>query len=113
MTGGLSIKNGRNLTFRKADDSNQFAINPNVISDYFTNIYTFNSADGNGGVRFRVSQDQGIDSSSYDMLIALSGAKQDIGGVEYRGHFLSIVYELQRSLTKPLTNGMLITQSVM
>ena len=85
MTGGLLLGNSRNLTFRKADDSNQFAINPNVNSDYFTNIYTFNSADGNGGVRFRVSQDQGVGSSSYDTLVSLSGIKQNIGGVEYTG----------------------------
>ena len=85
MTGGLLIKNSRNLTFRKADDSDQFAINPNVNSDYFTNIYTFNSADGNGGVRFRVSQDQGVGSSSYDTLVSLSGVRHDIGGVNYRG----------------------------
>ena len=49
------------------------------------NIYTFNSADGNGGVRFRVSQDQGLGSSSYDMLVSLSGASQEIGGETYRG----------------------------
>ena len=85
MEGGLLIKNSRNLTFRKADDSDQFAINPNVNTDYFTNIYTFNSADGNGGVRFRISQDQGVGSSSYDTLLSLSGAKQTIGGTEYRG----------------------------
>ena len=85
MTGSLALSNSRNLTFRKADDSNQFAINPNVNSDYFTNIYTFNSADGNGGVRFRVSQDQGLGSSSYDMLVSLSGASQEIGGETYRG----------------------------
>ena len=85
MTGGLLLGNSRNLTFRKADDSDQFAINPNVNSDYFTNIYTFNSASGNGGVRFRVSQDQGVGSSSYDTLVSLSGANQNIGGVEYRG----------------------------
>ena len=85
MTGGLLIKNSRNLTFRKADDSDQFAINPNVSADYFTNIYTFNSADGGGGVRFRVSQDQGVGSSSYDTLLSLSGAMQTIGGEEYRG----------------------------
>ena len=85
MTGGLLLGNSRNLTFRKADDSDQFAINPNVNSDYFTNIYSFNSADGNGGVRFRVSQDQGVGSASYDTLVSLSGTKQNIGGVEYRG----------------------------
>ena len=39
----LDLKNSRNLTFKKADDSDQFAINPNVNSDYFTNIYTFNN----------------------------------------------------------------------
>ena len=60
-------------------------INPNVTSDYFTNIYTFNSVDGGGGVRFRVSQDQGLSQSSYDTLVSLSGETQDIGGVEYRG----------------------------
>ena len=85
MTGGLMLGNSRNLTFKKEDNSNQFAINPNVTTDYFTNIYTFNSVDGNGGVRFRVSQDQGVGSSSYDTLLSLSGAKQTIGGTEYRG----------------------------
>ena len=85
MTGGLLLGNSRNLTFRKEDNSNQFAINPNVSVDYFTNIYAFNSVDGNGGVRFRVSQDQGVGASSYDTLLSLSGVKQTIGGVEYRG----------------------------
>ena len=87
LTGGLVISNARNLTFRKEDGSNQFAINPNVTSDYFTNIYTFNSVDGGGGVRFRVSQDQGGGQSSYDTLVSLSGETHDIGGVEYRGRF--------------------------
>ena len=85
MTGGLQLTNARNLTFRKDAGENQFAINPNVNSDYFTNIYTFNSADGQGGVRFRVSQDQGVGSSSYDTLVSLSGESQNIGGVTYRG----------------------------
>ena len=85
MTGGLQLSNARNLTFRKDAGENQFAINPNVNSDYFTNIYTFNSADGQGGVRFRVSQDQNVGASSYDTLLSLSGATQTIGGVEYRG----------------------------
>ena len=85
MTGNLMVGNSRNLIFKKADGSNQFSINPNVNSDYFTNIYTFNSLDGNGGVRFRVSQDQGVAPSSYDTLVSLSGIKQDIGGVEYTG----------------------------
>ena len=85
LTGGLVINNARNLTFRKDEGQNQFAINPNVTSDYFTNIYTFNGADGEGGVRFRVSQDQLLGSSSYDTLVSLSGAGQQIGGVTYRG----------------------------
>ena len=85
MTGGLQISNARNLTFRKDAGENQFAINPNVSSDYFTNIYTFNSADGAGGVRFRVSQDQGVGSSSYDTLVSMSGATNNIGDTEYRG----------------------------
>ena len=85
MTGNLTITNSRNQTFTKENGDRQFAINPNVTSDYFTNIYAFNGEDGEGGVRFRVSQDQGLGQSSYDTLLSLSGETQDIGGVEYRG----------------------------
>ena len=79
MTGGLFIKNGRNLTFSKADDTLQFAVNPNINADYFTNIYAFEG----DGIRFRVSQDQTV--GNYDTLISLSGGTQNIGGSEYRG----------------------------
>ena len=85
MTGGLTITNSRNQTFTKENGDRQFAINPNVTSDYFTNIYSFNGADGEGGVRFRVSQNQNLGSSNYDTLLSLSGETQDIGGTEYRG----------------------------
>ena len=80
MTGGLQLANARNLTFRKQENrTNQFAINPNISVDYYTNIYAFNG----DGMRFRVSQDQSV--GNYDTLIALSGETQTIGDTEYRG----------------------------
>ena len=81
MTGGLTLTDANNLTFTKDDDSLQFAINPNVNIDYFTNIYAFEG----DGVRFRVSQNQSTAQTDYDTLISLSGNTQNIGGTEYRG----------------------------
>ena len=81
MTGGLTLTDANNLTFSKEDDSLQFAINPNVNIDYFTNIYAFEG----DGIRFRVSQNQNTSSVDYDTLISLSGETHDIGGSEYRG----------------------------
>ena len=80
MTGGLTLSRARNLTFKKEDpQTNQFAINPNILVDYFTNIYAFNG----DGMRFRVSQDQSV--GDYDTLISLTGETQEIGDRSYRG----------------------------
>ena len=79
MTGGLMLGNSRNLTFKKEDNTNQFAINPNVNSDYYTNIYCFQG----DGVRFRISPEQAV--GTYDTLITLSGDTQTIDGTQYRG----------------------------
>ena len=79
MTGGLMLSNSRNLTFKKDDGTNQFAINPNVNADYYTNIYCFQG----DGVRFRISPEQAV--GTYDTLITLSGETQTIDGTQYRG----------------------------
>ena len=80
MTGGLTLANARNLTFRKEENrTNQFAINPNISVDYYTNIYAFEG----DGMRFRVSQDQSV--GNYDTLISLTGETQTIGDTDYRG----------------------------
>ena len=80
MTGGLFLTNARNLTFRKeGTGTNQFAINPNIAVDYFTNVYAFEG----DGMRFRVSPSQSV--TDYDTLIALTGESQTIGDTNYRG----------------------------
>ena len=53
MTGQLKLEQTQ-LAAVKADGTQQYKINPNT-SDYYTNIYSFNCADGGGGVRLRVT----------------------------------------------------------
>lgn len=53
MTGQLKLEQTQ-LAAVKADGTQQYKINPNA-GDYYTNIYSFNCADGGGGVRLRVT----------------------------------------------------------
>ncbi len=76
LTGPLRINDsGAALTFKKDSSDNQFQINPNGnSSDYWTNIYGFNS----GGMRFRVTKDN--TTNTYGTCISAGVEDLTVGG---------------------------------
>ena len=79
LTGPLRINSsGAALTFKKDSTDNQFQINPNGnASDYWTNIYGFNS----GGMRFRVTKDNG--TGVYGTCISAGVEDHTVGGTTH------------------------------
>lgn len=75
LTGSLEIEQS-SLLFGKEDDTKQYKISPNK-SDYFTNIYAYNS----GGMRFRVAP--GNDDSGYKTALSFAFSKHTVGGTEH------------------------------
>jgi len=76
LTGPLRINDsGAALTFKKDSLDNQFQINPNGnSSDYWTNIYGYNS----GGMRFRVTKDN--TTNTYGTCISVGVEDLTVGG---------------------------------
>ena len=72
MTGDFHIEQ-KTILISKADGTKQWKVNPNT-SDYFTNIYSFNS----GGMRFRVTSDN--TEASYKTFLSAAYADNDVGG---------------------------------
>ena len=75
MTGRLNMQQSA-IRIIKDDGTVQFNLSPNS-SDYFTNIYAFNSDSNNGGMRFRVAP--GNDTSGYKTFLTSSFAEHQVG----------------------------------
>ena len=76
MTGRLNMEQSA-IRIVKQDGTVQFNLSPNT-SDYFTNIYSFNS-DKSGGMRFRVAP--GNDTSGYKTFLTAAFADNQVGDV--------------------------------
>ena len=75
MTGALAIEQSP-FSLQKADGTQIFKMQPNV-SNYFTNIYAYNTAENEGGVRFRVAP--GDTTDGYKTFLQASFTDNIIG----------------------------------
>ena len=75
MTGRLLMQQSA-IRLVKEDGTVQFNMSPNN-SDYFTNIYSFNCAENEGGMRFRVTP--GNDTAGYKTVLAATFTDNPVG----------------------------------
>lgn len=75
MTGRLNMQQSA-IRLVKEDGTVQFNMSPNN-SDYFTNIYSFNCAENEGGMRFRVTP--GNDTAGYKTVLAATFTDNPVG----------------------------------
>ena len=75
MTGRLNMQQSA-IRLVKEDGTVQFNMSPNN-SNYFTNIYSFNCAENEGGMRFRVAP--GNDTTGYKTILAATFTDNQVG----------------------------------
>ena len=75
MTGRLNMQQSA-IRLVKEDGTVQFNMSPNN-SNYFTNIYSFNCAENEGGMRFRVAP--GNDTTGYKTILAATFTDNTVG----------------------------------
>ena len=75
MTGRLNMEQSA-IRLVKGDGTVQFNMSPNN-SNYFTNIYSFNCAENEGGMRFRVAP--GNDTTGYKTILAATFTDNQVG----------------------------------
>ena len=79
MTGRLNMQQSA-IRLVKEDGTVQFNMSPNT-SDYFTNIYSFNCAENEGGMRFRVTP--GNDTTGYKTFLAATFTDNPVGSATH------------------------------
>ena len=75
MTGRLNMQQSA-IRLVKEDGTVQFNMSPNN-TNYFTNIYSFNCAENEGGMRFRVAP--GNDTTGYKTILAATFTDNQVG----------------------------------